>query len=77
MPDLSELIPGEEAIIERMLTSGQMRKRLKDLGFTDGTEIECVSVSPSGNPKAYLIRGAVIALRCKDCQKIEIKKVLS
>ncbi len=73
MPDLSELIPGEEAIIERMLTSGQMRKRLKDLGFTDGTEIECVSVSPSGNPKAYLIRGAVIALRLEDGKNILIK----
>jgi ferrous iron transport protein A len=34
-----------------------------DLGIIDGTEIEPLYKSPSGNPIAYLIRGAVIALR--------------
>jgi ferrous iron transport protein A len=34
-----------------------------DLGIINGTEIEPLYKSPAGNPVAYLIRGAVIALR--------------
>ena len=31
-----------------------------------GTRVTCTAVSPAGDPAAYLIRGAVIALRGRD-----------
>jgi len=52
--------------------STKMRRRLWDLGFTNGAIIKALYVSPSGNPKAYLIRGSVIALRNEDAGAIVI-----
>lgn len=75
--NLFDLKIGEKCLINKIEINGSMRRRLLDLGLTPDTTVECVGKSPLGDPKAYLIRGAVIALRCKDCQKIEIKKVLS
>ena len=34
-----------------------------DLGLVRGTRVTCVTRSPAGDPGAYLIRGALIALR--------------
>lgn len=75
--NLFDLQIGEKCLINKIEINGSMRRRLLDLGLTPDTTVECVGKSPLGDPKAYLIRGAVIALRCKDCRKIKIKKVLS
>ena len=44
-----------------------------DLGFTEGTKITCIGESFFGSPKAYRIRGAVIALRTSDAGKIYVE----
>lgn len=64
---LSDLVPGETAFIYK-IASGELFDRLHDLGFTDGTGVECVAAAPLGGPKAYLVRGTLIALR-KDAAK--------
>ena len=40
-----------------------MRRRLMDLGFVPGSSISIDMSSPLGNPIAYIVRGAAIALR--------------
>ncbi len=60
---LSRLPVGEKANVSRLLSDGMTRRRMLDLGLVDGAEITPLYKSPSGNPVAYLIRGAVIALR--------------
>lgn len=60
---LNQLPIGTKASVSRLLSEGATRKRLLDLGIIDGTVIEPLYQSPSGNPVAYFIRGAVIALR--------------
>jgi len=44
-----------------------------DLGLVNGTNIEALHKSPSGDPVAYYIRGSVIALRSEDAQKIFVR----
>ncbi len=73
--NLFDLKTGEKCLIDKITLCGSMRRRLLDLGLTPDTRVECVGISPLGDPKAYLIRGAVIALRQKDCRKIYIKRV--
>lgn len=70
---LSELNVGQCATIIKLLTFGSMRRRLQDLGVIKGTQIECVLKNPSGNPIAYFVRGAVIALRTEDAKNILVK----
>jgi len=48
-------------------------KRLSDLGLVSGTEVECVLKSPLGDPKAYRIRGAVMAVRKAEARNIMVE----
>lgn len=73
--NLFELQLGQTCLIDKILIDGSMRRRLLDLGLTQNTKVKCVGKSPLGDPKAFFIRGAVIALRQEDCQKILIKDV--
>ncbi|MBR2639866.1 MAG: ferrous iron transport protein A [Oscillospiraceae bacterium] len=61
---------GELALIKEIKTAGTLRQRLFDLGFVPGTKVKCVRVSPFGDPKAFFIRGSVIALRNLDSKTI-------
>lgn len=71
---LNELSPGESATIAALDCHGGIRRRLLDIGFTENTRVECVSQSPHGDPKAFLIRGAVIAVRSEDSRHILIRE---
>ena len=67
---LANLQVGERARVALLLSSGSMRRRLQDIGLIEGTEVECVQKSPAGDPVAYRIRGALIALRSEDSSNI-------
>ena len=64
---------GQKARVDKLLSKGHERRRMLDLGLISGTIVEAVQRSPSGDPTAYSIRGAVIALRDEDAGKITIK----
>ena len=70
--NLSQLKPGQRAFVTHISTAGTIRRRLMDLGLTPHTEVMCLGRSPLGDPSAYLIRDAVIAIRAKDSQNIII-----
>lgn len=67
---LSALAPGETATVTDICMTGAMRRRLADIGLIPGTPVFCLGRSPLGDPSAYRIRGAVIALRASDCREI-------
>lgn len=62
---LTRLSLGEETHILSLSPAcrGAMRRRLMDLGFVPGSSISIDMRSPLGNPIAYIVRGAAIALR--------------
>jgi len=64
--NLSELPQGETAVVTDIRATNNMRRRLNALGLTVGAEVRCIRQSPLGDPTAFLIQGAVIALRCED-----------
>ena len=77
MPDidvLSRLPPGDSATVAGLSTIGNMRKRLQDIGLIEGTTVRCLQRSPLGDPTAFLIRGAVIALRAMDSAGVLIQE---
>lgn len=69
---LNQLPIGRRGNAVSLTSDGITRRRMLDLGIVEGTEIEALYKSPSGNPVAYLIRGAVIALRSDVSEKITI-----
>lgn len=69
---LNDMLPGQRARVLNIASGGLIRRRLLDLGLISGTTVECLGTSPMGDPKAYLIRGAVIATRAKDSRRVRI-----
>lgn len=65
-------IPVGEAVTVAYLGESGIRRRLTDIGLVRGAETVCIGESPLGDPRAYLIDGAVIALRRSDCSAISV-----
>ncbi len=47
MIPLSRVPEGRAARVVRLLTTGEMRRRLQDIGLIQGTKIECLQKSPA------------------------------
>jgi DtxR family transcriptional regulator, Mn-dependent transcriptional regulator len=73
---LSSLAVGETAVVSHLSPGcrGAERRRFMDLGILPGTTIAAEMRSPSGDPTAYRIRGAVIALRKEQANHIKINR---
>lgn len=67
---LCSLREGDTCIVKWLENHGNMRHRLGELGFVNGTHVTCLQRSFSGDPTAYLVKGAVIALRNSDASDI-------
>ena len=72
---LSNLKIGESAVVKEISSDcmGKQRRRLMDFGILPGTKIWVEMESPSGNLRAYNIRGAIIALRKQQTNLIFIE----
>ena len=72
--ELCKLSPGERGTVTHLETNGSMRRRFLDIGLIENTLVECLGRSPGGDPTAYLIRGAVIAIRAQDSRSIRVHR---
>lgn len=59
--------------VRQLTADGNIRRRMLDLGLICGTRVEALQKSPSGDPVAYEIRGAVIALRSEEASQILVE----
>jgi len=69
---LVNLREGECARVTYLISNGAMRRRLQDIGLVEGTLVQCVQKNFSGDPTAYAIRGAIIALRSEDARDVYV-----
>lgn len=72
---LSDLAVGEHATVVALSPAlrGPERRRLLDLGLVPGTDVAAELRSASGDPTGYSIRGAVIALRRDQAEKVQVE----
>ncbi len=70
---LEKLRPGQAGTVLALRLEGPLRRRLRDLGMVEGARLQCLGRSPLGDPSAYLICGAAIALRRSDSCRIEVE----
>lgn len=70
---LSDIKVGDKVIIKNLVTNDNIKRRLLDIGLIEGTKVECVLKSAFGGFLAYLIRGAVIAIRKEDSKHIGVE----
>ena len=74
MGTLADMAEGERAVVTGLTSRADRRSRLFDIGVIPGARVECVRKSPLGDPVAYLIRGAVIALRREDAREVSVRR---
>ncbi len=72
--NLNELKMETRGKIKEIKCQENIKRRLLDLGFIKGTSIKPVLISPLGEPRAFEVRGTLIAIRKEDTEKIEIEK---
>ncbi|MCP3928967.1 MAG: metal-dependent transcriptional regulator [Bacteroidetes bacterium] len=74
---LTSLKIGEQAEIKGISPAcrGQQRRRLMDFGIVPGTLVSAEMISASGDPTAYQIMGALIALRKDHADYVFIKRL--
>ncbi len=72
---LNQLPVNKLGKVKTITCDGIIRQRLLDLGLIRDTVVKALRRSPAGDPTAYEIRGAVIALRAEDASQIMIDLV--
>jgi ferrous iron transport protein B len=69
---LSELKTGEKGIIVKVLGHGGFRKRIVEMGFVKGKNVEVLLNAPLRDPVKYKIMGYEISLRHQEAEMIEV-----
>ena len=74
---LGSLRPGEEGRVLSISRRcrGPERRRFMDLGVLPGTVIRAEMRSPNGDPTAYRVRDALIALRAEQAEVIRVERL--
>lgn len=70
---IKELKLNQTAVITKVNAEGEHSRRLFEMGFLKGTEIELKYRAPLGTPIAIRVRGYEIILNNKDEQALEVK----
>jgi ferrous iron transport protein A len=69
---LADLQPGQMGTVAALHSTGPERRRLMDLGIVPGTRVVAEMHSPLGDPVAYRVRGALVALRAQQARLITL-----
>lgn len=69
---LSELCTGEKGVIVKVMGRGAFRKRIIEMGFIRGKEVDVIQNAPLKDPIQYRVMGYDVSLRRNDAQMIEV-----
>lgn len=64
---------GSTVHVKKLNGGGALRRRLMDMGFTNGCEVYIRKVAPLGDPVEVTIRGYELSVRKDDAQNIEVE----
>lgn len=73
---LSELKKGERGkVISVVCNNDALKRRMLDMGITEGVEVFVKKVAPFGDPIDIELRGYELCLRKRDLSNIEVSKL--
>lgn len=70
--DLNQLPLDRNGIIQELNCDGNIKRRLLDMGLVKGTNIKPILISPSKDPRAFEVRGSIIAIREEEAKRISV-----
>lgn len=69
---LREGVAGKKYKVKQLNGEGAIKRRLMDMGFTNGCEFSVRKVAPLGDPVEINIRGYELSVRKDDADLIEV-----
>ncbi|MBC8531126.1 FeoA family protein [Gehongia tenuis] len=72
MRTLKDLKPGEKGTVRRIAADPALRRRLIEMGITQGSELTVRKYAPLGDPIEVSVRGCELAFRLNEAEKIQL-----
>ncbi|NPA94005.1 MAG: ferrous iron transport protein A [Thermodesulfobacteria bacterium] len=69
---LDDLQTGQKGIVRKINAKGPFKKRLLEMGFVAGAEVEVIKYAPLKDPVEYLVKGYHVSLRHEEAATIEV-----
>ena len=72
MRTLRDAKVGETVRISKLRGEGAVKRRIKDMGITKGTDVFVRKLAPLGDPVEISVRGYELSIRKSDAEMIEV-----
>jgi ferrous iron transport protein A len=72
---LTQLEPGEAAMVVDVQGEGAFRRRLLDMGFTKGALVRVIKLAPLRDPIEYCIGGTHVTLREQEARQVVVEQI--
>ena len=73
MKTLREVKIGEAVKVDKLHGEGPVKRRIMDMGITNGVDAFVLKVAPLGDPVEVTVRGYELSLRKADAEMIEVE----
>ena len=73
MHTLKEVKCGDTVSVVKLHGEGAVKRRIMDMGISNGTEVFVRKVAPLGDPVEVNVRGYELSLRKADAEMIEVQ----
>lgn len=70
---LDEVPVGASCTVSKLGDTGEIRRRILDMGITEGAQVTVCKVAPLGDPIELTVRGYQLSLRKSDVASIEVE----
>lgn len=72
---LSEMKEGQSGIISSMSGNSLLRRRIREIGILNGTEVYVEKYAPLKDPLELIVKGCHISLRVEEAAQITVDDV--
>ena len=72
MKKVGSMKTGECGVVKKLNSSGDLRRRIIDMGVTPGTKVEMIKSAPFGDPLDVKIHGYDLSIRKSEADNIEL-----
>ena len=73
MKTLREVKSGETVTVVKLNGEGAVKRRIMDMGITQGCSVYIRKVAPLGDPVEVTVRGYELSVRKEDAQMVEVE----
>lgn len=74
MKTLKDARVGQTVTVARLNGTGPVKRRIMDMGITNGVDIYVRKVAPLGDPMELNVRGYELSVRKADAEMVEINE---